>query len=74
MRIYIIVLQLQPCLDIITDIPDVSNPDVDATEWLVTLFTDIAECVCVVNNDDLIANGQEPVDCSEMEDIHAIKV
>ena len=42
----------QPCLDIITDIPDISDPNVDAVEWLVTLFTDIGECACIANNDD----------------------
>ena len=51
-----------------------TNPDVDAVEWLVTLATDIAECSCIVYNDDQIANGLPPKDCEAMEDNHAFEV
>ena len=67
-------LNFQPCLDLISDIPDLSDPNVSAVDWLVTLFTDIGECACIVHNGDLIAIGEAPVDCSEMENIHAMKV
>ena len=58
----------------IPDIAGITNPDSSTVEWLVAIFTDIGECHCVKNNNHLIDNGLEPVDCTEMEDIHAFEV